>query len=78
MTPCSGPEDHTYQKTRGGLDFQKYYILFLICPRSELISEIPCRWKSLPEIFLGMLDAKTLQNIFLYSGRPEYFRQCFV
>ena len=36
---------------------------------------IPGRWKLLPEIFLGILPAKRTHNIFLFSGRPEYFRQ---
>ena len=35
---------------------------------------VPCRWKVLHEVFLGILYAKNMHNLFLYCGQPEYFR----
>ena len=39
----------------------------------------PCRWKLLPEVFLGILYANTkMHNIFLCRGQPEYLFDHFL
>ena len=39
---------------------------------SKSISEArPCRWKLLPEVFLGVLHAENMHSIFLYCWRPN-------
>ena len=37
-------------------------------------AQLPCRWKSLSEAFLGIIYAINMHNIFLYCGQREYFR----